>query len=265
MPHLTAQHRETYWHQGALWPIPALAHQQALALGSRLVALRDEIGQSAPGQGRALSFFPWEEEEHPLLDFARPLARHPVLTAIAGELLGPHLLLRNCDIFVKSPPSGPLPPTGSVTRNGPIDWHRDDPFCPAADGMLTVWLALSDVTGESGPVRYQLGSHRVGTPSTSLSRGSFSPNPQIAADLAKLPVEAAGLRAGEVIVHHANVVHGSDTNQSPSERIGVALRYLAPDVPKDAAGCGAAAPVTPNLPTDCEYHLRDGFTINWWS
>ena len=38
------------------------------------------------------------------------------------------------------------------------------------------------------------------------------------------------LRPGEMSLHHIGIVHGSSVNRSDKPRIGVAIRYLSPDV-----------------------------------
>ena len=38
------------------------------------------------------------------------------------------------------------------------------------------------------------------------------------------------LRPGEMSVHHIGIIHGSGPNQSKRSRIGLAIRYIAPEV-----------------------------------
>ena len=63
-----------------------------------------------------------------------------------------------------------LKPTGTK-EEGNVGWHQDQQYWhPWFEGeCLTAWLAVSDVTAESGPMRFVRGTHRCGL----LKSGDF--------------------------------------------------------------------------------------------
>jgi ectoine hydroxylase-related dioxygenase (phytanoyl-CoA dioxygenase family) len=52
----------------------------------------------------------------------------------------------------------------------------------------------------------------------------------VAGDIDQTAAVDLVLRAGEMSLHHVQIVHGSEANRSASKRIGFAIRYVAPDV-----------------------------------
>jgi hypothetical protein len=47
------------------------------------------------------------------------------------------------------------------------------------------------------------------------------------------------LEPGEMSIHHIGVVHGSEPNRSDEPRIGIAVRFVAPEVRQDVASAMA--------------------------
>jgi hypothetical protein len=60
-------------------------------------------------------FRPWEEDDHPLYAWANALVRRPKLLDAVESILGPDILIRNCDVFIKRP---------GLKRD--IGWHKRD-------------------------------------------------------------------------------------------------------------------------------------------
>ena len=90
------------------------------------------------------------------------LASHPEIGRWAAALLGAkRVQLWASQMLYK-------PPGGEVTGN--VGWHQDKQYWRYMDGELfTAWVAVSDVTEQSGPMRFLRGSHRWGL----LDSGDF--------------------------------------------------------------------------------------------
>jgi hypothetical protein len=109
--------------------------------------------------------------------------------------------------------------------------------------LAAAWLAFEDISAESGPVVYYPGSHRlpyvfaedVGISAEDFRERGYSPyheryEPRIAA-----LVEEAGLqplyftpRKGDVLVWHANMIHGGSLRAQPaSSRRALVCHYFA--------------------------------------
>lgn len=119
------------------------------------------------------------------------------------------------------------PPGTADTSN--VGWHQDmEYWCRFVEGELfTAWLAVSDVTAESGPMRFVQGSHSWGL----LEAGDFFSGKM---DETKARMQAkhgaegwnevAGiLPAGAVSFHHNLTIHGSGANTSALPRKSFAI------------------------------------------
>lgn len=114
------------------------------------------------------------------------------------------------------------------TARANIGWHQDGIFAPYWRGdIFTVWVALSDVTEDTSPLRYVRGSHRLGPlAKADLFRTDLDPS------WAGLGLPggftwtefAAEVPMGGVAVHHRNTLHASGPNFSPRSRVSLAIR-----------------------------------------
>src|SRR5437016_3642237 len=99
--------------------------------------------------------------------------------------------------------------------------------------VTTAWIALSASTPENGCLCVLPESHRppllpqreTYAPDNMLSRGQ-----KIAVAVDEAQAVDLPLRPGEFSLHHIGVVHGSGPNRSAVDRIGLAVRYISPDV-----------------------------------
>lgn len=110
----------------------------------------------------------------------------------------------------------------SVVVTGNVGWHQDKQYWKFLDGELfTAWVAVSDVTEESGPMRFLRGSHRWGL----LDSGDFFGHDH-EAQRKGIPVpegEAwdeveAVLPPGAVSYHDRHTYHASGPNVSNAPR-----------------------------------------------
>jgi phytanoyl-CoA hydroxylase len=156
----------------------------------------------------------------PLLErFLAAISTDPRLVAIAAEVLGGPVEPFGATYVVKSPEVGL-----------PALWHQDGhPWQERLAGAaaVTVWVALDDATPANGCLRVIPGSHR-------LALHELRPNDEVPSifgvelDPALVDEGAAEdvvLAAGDVSVHHPNLVHGSEPNRSADPRRALALRY----------------------------------------
>ena len=118
-----------------------------------------------------------------------------------------------------------LSPSGGAN----VGWHQDRFYWQGweeGSELFTAWLALSDVTGEAGPMVFVPGSHRWG-----LSEGSdfFGQDQDALREAIHVPegekwTEVADvLPMGGVSIHHQLLIHGSYANRSPLPRRSLAI------------------------------------------
>jgi len=148
-----------------------------------------------------------------------------VLDAVEA-ILGPDLLVWSSRWFSKLP--------GEKTF---VSWHQDATYWGLhPPHVTTAWVALSDSTRENGCMRVIPGTHLdpllpqndTYHPDNALSRGqeiAVAVDESLAVDIVLAP--------GEMSMHHIGIVHGSEANTSGKPRIGLAVRYITPDVRQD--------------------------------
>ncbi|MBM3581357.1 MAG: phytanoyl-CoA dioxygenase family protein [Alphaproteobacteria bacterium] len=105
-------------------------------------------------------------------------------------------------------------------------WHHDLTYWPVNGSQVcTLWLALDDVTKETGAVEYVKGSHRWNKrfkAEAFLGDGRYTedlpPVPDIENMRSELQFAQYELKPGDCTVHHALTVHGAPGNTRPDRR-----------------------------------------------
>ena len=149
--------------------------------------------------------------------WVRLVADHSLLD-IAEQFIGPNIALFASAYICKPPHDGQ-----------PVLWHQDGSYWPLNPmQVVSLWLALDDSTPENGCMRVIPRSHKseLGRllPRTDIPNVLLSGMDESRFD----PGEATDvvLRAGDVSIHHPNIVHGSDPNYSDHRRCGLTIRYI---------------------------------------
>ena len=215
---LTADERARYARDGQVTPRWRLPTAQLNRMQDALAQLLEARGDQRP-DFIALPHVPWEgpggtEIAREFFDFATD----PDLLDLVSAVIGPDIILWASSVFCKPPGVGLEVP-----------WHQDGQYWPIRPrATVTVWIALDDVTRENGCMRVIPGSHRMGEFSHQISDredlvlSNVLDDPRI--DLSKA-VDVT-LEAGQLSLHDANLVHGSQPNRSRHRRAGFALRYM---------------------------------------
>jgi ectoine hydroxylase-related dioxygenase (phytanoyl-CoA dioxygenase family) len=106
-------------------------------------------------------------------------------------------------------------------------WHQDLPFWPfQGSRVCTLWLALDEVTLDSGSVEYIKGSHRWGQryqPNSFVGDGRYQqeglkPLPDIDAKRDELDIIHFDMEPGDCTVHHGLTLHGASGNSHTERR-----------------------------------------------
>ena len=121
-------------------------------------------------------------------------------------------------------------PTGGTTK-GNIGFHQDYNYWQMfknPEGILSAWIALSDITIETGPMCFIPGSHLWGL----LDPGNFhEQNVEKARSGIKLKqgqewIEYPAIMSrGSVSFHHPMTFHGSGPNSSDKPRRSIAVHF----------------------------------------
>lgn len=159
---------------------------------------------------------------HTILTSPLELATHPAVLDAVEALIGPDILLLDVTYIVKEPHTPSF-----------VSWHQDLTYWGLNGGnQVSMWLALSPATEESGCMRMLPGSHRLGQrahtdrhdPDNVLYRG------QEVADITEEDATLVPLNPGEASFHHGWTLHASLPNRSADRRIGLNAQFITPDV-----------------------------------
>ena len=118
-------------------------------------------------------------------------------------------------------------------------YHQDNAYMFfAPPRALVATLALDNQSAESGPIACLKGSHvleilpHVPSGVLGASRGLASPP-----DTATYPEVAVEVEAGDVLVHHANVIHRTGQNRTAGHRRNLGFIYHGAGTVKDIQAC----------------------------
>lgn len=162
---------------------------------------------------------------HTFLRWVYRMVSHPRVLDAVEVILGPNLTVRDTAWFVKMPGDKKY-----------ISWHQDGTYWglhpPKA---TTAWIALSDSNSENGCMRVIPGSHKHLQPhqETYAEDNALSRGQEIAVKVEEREAVDIVLRPGQMSLHDVAIVHGSRANTSDKPRIGIAARYMPPEVVQD--------------------------------
>lgn len=157
------------------------------------------------------------------------------LPGIAAQMLRTNKVnLLYDQLFVKPP------------RGEPTPWHNDLPYWPVdGNSVMSIWLALGDVTLDNGGLEFIRGSHRWGRrfdpfdteadgitylENTAKVTGNEA-TPNFDAERDQHEILAWDLAPGDAVAFHALTVHHANRNATDGQpRKGYALRFMGSEV-----------------------------------
>jgi len=210
---LTPAQVAAYRRDGFCFPIDLLSAAEAAAARGNMEALEAEHGRET------LRLY-LKEGPHYTLRFASELARHPRVLDAVEDIIGPDVLLWSSAIWIKEPGDGRY-----------VSWHQDgrywglEPF----DGV-SVWIALSPATEESGAMRMIPGTHLgpVVDHVDTYAEGNLLTRGQAIPGVDEARAVTVALSPGQMSLHAMGTFHGSGPNRAGDRRIGFSAQYLPP-------------------------------------
>ncbi len=247
---LSAEQVATYWRDGALSGVPVLPRS---FVDGAVADLHRRIAAAGGAAWTDRDYRPWDHgEDHPLVGWMDAVARQRAVLDAVAAVLGPDLLIRNCDLFWKEP-----------GRSRGIAWHRDTAVTgPEADHLLTAWIGLTPSTADNGALRFRLGSHRVELTDGPRDNRSLNLTPAAVAQTAHCPVLRNEMPAGSMSLHHFSTVHASARNRTDAPRIGFVVRFMRPAASRAVAESGTATRVR-GRDRHGHFQLTKRFPLGW--
>ena len=209
--HLSPDQVQRYSLDGFVCPIQVLS-------ASEVAQWRGELQAWEQARGTAIDF-PEKSKSYLLFNWADQLVHHPTLLDAVEDIVGPDILVYHSTLFLKE-----------AHTEAYVRWHQDSTyFYLDPHEHITAWVALSDATVEAGCMHAMVGSHQWGAfvhddkpeANNMIRRGQgisghFD-------DVTGVPMPVL---AGEMSLHHTDLVHASGANNSDDRRIGFAISYI---------------------------------------
>ena len=210
MTMVTPEQVERYRRDGVLCPLPVLDAGKVAAYRAALEELEQRLADP-------------KRIPHPHFAFrwAWDLATHPAVLDAVESILGPDLLIQSTMVLTK--------PAGDP---GVVSWHQDGTRSGVHRAPnTTAWIALWDSTPENGCVRVVPGSHHnaiLPHVQSSAEHDMRFNSDEVAVEVDEAQAMDVALRAGEMSLHHSNIIHSSKANGSAKRRTGFIVRFVTP-------------------------------------
>jgi len=214
------------FHKNGFLPaFPVLSVDQAEQLRANLESFEAENEGVLKG---SLRF-----KNHLLFKWLSDLIRSPTILDTVEEIIGPDIMVWSTDWWIKE-------------ANSPqfVSWHQDSQYWGLdTDKLVTVWVALSPSTIQSGCMRVLPGSHlgpdlvheETYHDDNMLTRG------QSIGDIDEDKVVNLLVDIGQAVLFAFRIAHASYPNQTDDRRIGLAIRYIPPDAQQQFSDQDSAA------------------------
>ena len=200
-----------YHREGYFFPVRILDDEGVAANRRRLEEFESRQGKPVEGAQRSKS--------HLLFKWVDDLMRDSTLLDAVEDLIGRDILCWNTIFWIKE--------AGSQSF---VSWHQDLRYWGLdTNDLVSVWLALSPATLESGCMHVLPGSHKGDLlphndeyqQDNLLTRGQ-----EIAVKVDESKTVAMPLEPGEISLHNVRLAHASGPNWSIDRRIGISLHYM---------------------------------------
>ena len=227
---LSQQQVDQYRVDGFVAPIDVITGDEAAGYERRLRAAEAEYADHLNAENR--------NNPHLVFKFLDELAYHPVILDAVEDLIGADFSLWGSVLFIKEPQTSHF-----------VSWHQDATYMGITPhDFVTAWIALTESNRDTGCMSMIPGSHRQSVQphletfhrDNILTRGQEIPDvdESIAVDLI--------LKPGQMSLHHARVIHGSQPNRSPQRRVGFALQAYMPAGARQTLGDNYWLPIRGN-------------------
>lgn len=219
---LNAGQQAAYRQKGYHFPIRAFTEAEAAPLRRKFLDYwegNNEKLRTLLPRERGSYFI----ETHLFLRWAYEIAAHPLILDAVESVLGPNVMAWSSQWFPKFPHDKAF-----------VSWHQDATYWGLSPpNVTTAWIALTESTVANGCMRVIPESH-TGAPlpqrETYAEANMLSRGQEIAVEVDESRAVDLELHPGEFSLHHIGIVHGSRPNEADIPRIGIAIRYISPDV-----------------------------------
>ena len=167
--------------------------------------------------------FPEKSKSYLLFEWADYLVHHPKVLDAVEAVIGPDILVYHSTTWIKEAHTPAF-----------VHWHQDGTYFFLEPHLhITAWVALSECPPEAGCVRVIPGSHKLGQFDHQDDPGQWNMIKRGQGIFDQFDDQSGTLiplRAGEMSLHHTDVVHSSAGNDTENRRIGIGISYIPTSV-----------------------------------
>ena len=149
------------------------------------------------------------------------ISKDKTISKILKKILGKNVIVRNLEVFLKPPKTGMRAP-----------FHQDNYYWNLDDKRaVNLWIALDKVNKKNGGLIYLKGSHKDGIIEHKMSNVKGSSQEIDNKLIKKLRYKQVSqkLNPGDCILHHCEVIHGSNSNTTDKMRRAIVISFKAKD------------------------------------
>jgi non-heme Fe2+,alpha-ketoglutarate-dependent halogenase len=225
---LSGEDVQHYRDNGFVTPISVLCAADAGRIRAELERCEQSIGHPMD--------FPEKSKSYLLFNWADELVHHPTILDAVEDLIGPDILVYHSTTWIKEPKTPAY-----------VLWHQDGKYFHLQPHLhVTAWIALSDVSVESGCVHVLPGSHKWGNFDHQDDLGEWNMIKRGQGISGRFDDETGvpmALKAGQMSLHHTDLVHCSRGNGGTDRRIGLGISYIPASVRQYGTPRATALPV----------------------
>lgn len=200
---------------GYVAPISVLAADDVARLRAELERYEKSVGHRID--------FPEKSKSYLLFKWADELVHHPKILDAVEDLIGPDILVYHSTTWIKE-----------AQTPAYVLWHQDGKYFHLEPHLhVTAWIALSDASIESGCVHVLPGSHKWRDFEHEDDLGEWNMIKRGQGIKDRFDGETGvpmPLKAGEMSLHHTDLVHCSRSNDGDDRRIGLGISYIPSSV-----------------------------------
>ncbi|MFT4716990.1 MAG: non-heme Fe2+,alpha-ketoglutarate-dependent halogenase [Paracoccaceae bacterium] len=220
---LTSAQIEAFHRDGFVSPIDVFTEEQAQELRYALEAAEEKWPEAMKGGAR--------NNAHLNLMCLDEIVHNSALVDAVEDLIGPDILNYGTVLFIKE-----------AHDPGFVSWHQDARYMGLEPHVgITAWVALTTASEESGCMRMIPGSQGdIRDHNDTYGEENILTRGQEVQDVDESKAVSTPLKAGQMSIHSARVVHSSLPNRSNDRRIGFVIQsFMPPYVQQKHARVGA--------------------------
>jgi non-heme Fe2+,alpha-ketoglutarate-dependent halogenase len=206
--HLTALQIKNYHENGFVTPVDLMSEAEAAEIVDQLESAETQYPDALNPENR--------NNAHLSFTFFDKLAHNTTLLNAIEDLIGCDFSIWGTVLFIKEPSSPHF-----------VSYHQDSTYMGLEPhNFVSAWIALTPSTRETGCMTMVSGTHQDGIHKheDTFHENNILTRGQQICDIDESKKVDLILKPGQMSLHHARTIHGSQPNLSQHRRIGFTIQ-----------------------------------------